>query len=158
MNGTQTYYKVNSKIELEEIRFEELEPLVSFAFGNDPDLLSKYQQLDGDFLTMVKRNVNNMAESDCILNLTYFKVKNEDKIIGFTVVDFGKNILYSFGINVQFRTKEIVTSWIENVKSMLMGLVRCALWNKNKRAIDFLLKNGFEVSDKTIEITYLIYL
>lgn len=158
MNGQPTYCKVNSRIDLEEIRFEELEPLVSFGFGDDPDLLDKYQQIKGDFLTMVKRNIKNIEEADVILNLTHYKVYEGDKIVGFTVMDLGKNILFSFGINAQFRTKEVVTAWIEKVKEMLNGLVRCALWNENQRAIDFLLKNGFEVLNKTNALTYLIYI
>lgn len=160
MHGKQTYSQVNSKtkIDFEEIRFEELEPLVAFGFGSDPELIEKYQQIPGDFKTMVDRNIKNIAEADTILDLRFFKVMFNEIIIGFTVVDFGKNILFSFGINVKYRTKEILIEWIEEIKVLLNGLVRVLLWKQNKRAIEFLKKNAFEVSNETDIIVYLMYI
>jgi len=160
MSGKQIYLQENlkTKVDFEEIHFSELEPLVVFAFGQDPELLNKYQQIPGDFRTMVDRNMKNIGDGNAILDLTCFKIMYKDLIIGFMVIDIGKNILYSFGININYRRKEILIGWVESVKSFLKGLVRCPLWNENQRAIGFMVKNGFEISNVTKSITYLTYL
>jgi len=148
---------VNSGIDLEEISISELYDLVWYTWKGDEKLISDYQQIKGDFSTMVNRNISNIKDASSLLNLAYYKVNYKSNVIGFTVVDAGKSLLYSFGIRKEFR-KECSVKWIETIKSMMNGIVHCALWNQNQRAIRFLKKNDFKEVRKDKFVTYLTHL
>lgn len=152
---SQTFLK--EKVSFEPIGLTELEDLVRFGFGDDMDLLNIYQQYKGDFETMVKRNMSRIIEDDGLLQLSYYKVIYDSQTIGFTVVDLLKGLLFSFGINIKFRAKKILIAWIEGVKELLEECFYCPLYNENKRAIEFLKRNGMKEDNRTDSITYLIY-
>ena len=139
-----------------EIQFDDLKTLIELGFGDDPDLMEKYQQLPTDFEVTVQRNLDNIREMGDHLPLIYYKVLWGDEVIGFTVLEFSNSILYSFGINIKFRKKEIVTAWIEGVSKLFGGSFQCVLWDKNERAINFLIRNGMKPFKRDGKNTFLI--
>lgn len=143
-------------VELIEIPFEEIPDLVRLGFGNDPELMSKYQQLDTDFETTVSRNIENIESSAKLGTLIYYLVQNENEKLGFTVVDVENYLLVSFGINIKFRTKKVVTEWFMRIKMIFEDGFGCVLWNKNKRAIQFLERQGMTIENKNDELTVLM--
>lgn len=146
----------SSQISFCEIEFKDLKPIVELGFGDDPDLIEKYQQLPTEFEVTVQRNMDNIKEMAEHLPLIYYKVFWMDEVIGFTVMEFSNSILYSFGINIRFRKREIVTAWINKVGELFKGSFQCVLWDKNERAINFLTRNGMKIFKKEGEHTFLI--
>lgn len=160
MIGEPTFYKVSRKKRLKcyEVSFKELENLVRIGFGDDPELLNKYQELDTDFETTVQRNVSRIKEYHQIKELTIYELRYGGTVIGFTVLDLAENILYSFGINRKWRKGNVVTAWIEDIKRKCDNMFACVLFSKNQRAIRFLLKNGMKIASKNDHMTHLIYM
>ncbi len=111
MIGEPTFYKVSRKKRLKcyEVSFSELENLVRIGFGNDPDLLGKYQELNTDFETTVQRNVSRIIEYSEANRLTLYELRYGGNVIGFMALDHYENILYSFGINGEWRKSAKVT-------------------------------------------------
>lgn len=138
-----------------EIDFDGLKPLVELGFGEDPDLMDKYQQLDTDFVVTVNRNIENIKSAVGLFELRFFKVLYEDVVIGFTVLSFKEKILYSFGINIKYRVGGILASWFEKVNELLGYEFSCILWNKNTRAINHLVRQGMKIIDMNKETTIL---
>lgn len=155
--GYQTYCRERScrKMAFVNVDIHELEFLVRFCFGGDPELLSTYQQLDSNFEEMVKRNMNNIK--DYPDELEYFRIDYDGRIAGFSVIDFKKAILFSFGLNIKYRKAEILAEWMSILKERFNDIFYCSLWSRNKRAIYFLQKNGMKVIREKDLITYLIF-
>lgn len=144
-------------VEFKEISFNELPDLVRIGFGNDEELLSKYQQLNTDFETTVLRNIENIKSSAGLGELHYYRLEIEDVPVGFTVVDAENYLLISFGINIKFRTKEVVLDWFNRVIDFFEDGFGCVLWNQNERAIKFLERQGMKVENKSDELTVLMF-
>lgn len=127
---------------LEEITIEELLPFIIKAFEGDTEL-PKYHISDRDFAW---HTYDQIAKTSEILPLTFYKVCD----FGFTVTSPG--LLYSFGINVEYRTPELLKMWFDEIKNIL-GKFDCALHGKNNRAINHLIKQGMKVKEEAIILT-----
>lgn len=156
--GRQTYYRGSLRKGIEFIKVDifELRFLVRFGFGGDLDLLSKYQQLDTDFEEMINRNMEHIDQWPD--KLEYLRVDYDGKTIGFSVIDIHKAVLFSFGININYRKEDILKEWMIELKKVFNGVFYCCLWSKNKRAVEFLQKNGMKITKQEDFITYLIHL
>lgn len=159
MTGTPTFYKVSRKKELKcyEVGMQDLQHLVAIGFADDPELLEKYQELDTDFHTTVQRNISRIEEYNSINTLTIYELRYGIFIVGFMALDLNENLLYSFGINGKYRKASIVSAWVDFIKCKFNNLFSCVLFNKNERAINFLVRNGMKVVEKTDSLTSLTY-
>lgn len=137
-----------------KIGFDELKPLVELGFGDDQELMDRYQQLPTEFEETVQRNLDNILGISKLYALEYFKVYWGNDVIGFTVLCLETKLLCSFGINIKYRKKEILLSWIDTVNQRFDGEFCCLLWNQNKRAIEFLHRNGMEI--QRVEESYTV--
>ena len=123
---------------------------VENAFAGDAELLEQYHTSPGPLKHCVENTMQFINE-----NAAYYKKDMEfyalvfgGQVIGYTIViknDKVPNELYSFGINMAFRIKEVVTSWLKAVKEILGVPYYIVLWSRNTRAINFFEKNGFAV-------------
>lgn len=68
---------------------------------------------------------------------------------------FQKRILVSFCLKPEFRTWSCVSSFWEEIKKNLGASFVCYLYNKNTRAINFLIKGGMKIK-KTNELITLL--
>jgi hypothetical protein len=91
-------------------------------------------------------NIYQMAENR---RLCYYKVIYQKKPIGYFVIF--ENTLYSFGINIKYRKKDILLSWWQQLKKTLKKGFNCYLDEQNERAINFLEKNNMKVVEKDEE-------
>ena len=149
------------KVVFEQISLRDLKPLISFAFYDDPDLLTKYSLLKTDTHTptleeSVEQNYQTISEA---FNLPIYNYGEDVRIydvrligdngstsIGFTVTlenEEPPHILFSFGININYRDRKTNAKWLEQVKAHLGKIVCVTLHNNNTRAINYLVKNGF---------------
>jgi hypothetical protein len=142
-------------ISLRKISFYDLQPYVELGFANDEDLLKKYAIFDTSTKHCVDGNMKNIVECLDIFEFQYYIVMNDQSAIGFTVVSKADSFLFSFGINIQSRKKDILIAWMDKVKQLLDNDFTTVLWDKNKRAIEFMQKNGFVIYDRKNKATYL---
>lgn len=126
----------------EEIPITELLPYIITAFDGDKDLPT-YHISDTDYANHTYAEILKTAE---ILPLTCYKVGE----YGFTVL--APKLLYSFGINVNYRDKKTLQDWYEKIKE-IMPTFECVLHGKNNRAINHLVKQGMQIKEQMIILT-----
>lgn len=143
-------------MELKEVDISELERLVRIGFEGDKALLQN-QQLNTEMEVTIRRNIDNIITESSELNLRYFEVVENDILVGFTVADIGKNLLLSFGINVKHRTKELVIAWFNELKKLFDNEFCTVLHSVNKRAINFMKRNGMVIQEQNNLTTVLVY-
>ncbi len=136
-------------ITLEKITIFELPNLVAIAYEDDKDLFDKYH--------VAKMNMDDCVDSTLMMieqtgrgeKMDYFGVKFKDEFIGYLVIL--PKILYSFGINIKYRKKEILMSFWESIKDILNDSFICMLYPNNTRAINWLKKNKMIIVDEVRE-------
>lgn len=124
---------------LQEIPISDLFPYIQTAFKGDEDL-PQYHISPIDFAGHTYNEILKTAE---IMPLTCYKVDE----FGFTVTSPG--LLYSFGINIEYRTPKILKNWYIEIQKLL-GSFECILHGKNNRAIRHLIKQGMNVKEQLI--------
>ena len=136
--------------ELHEIYLSDLPGYVKIAFDGDSDLLSNIHISPGSLDHCVDNTMGMIMENASFYDkdMRVFRVERGDEVIGYTVVIINEkapNELYSFGINIKYRKKDILLCWLSEVEKILGKPYYIVLWSKNQRAIDFFEKNGFLV-------------
>ena len=140
------------EIMLKEISFEEYIGYSKLAFEGDIDMQTRYGTIDPGEMP-ADRNIKNIREFRS-LNPNYkckfygimLETVNGGQPIGMMVIaniPYSMPLLYSFGINIEFRTGEILRKWMEEVDVLLGKNYIVSLFLKNTRAIKFFTKNGF---------------
>jgi len=142
-------------IRVKKISQEQLLPLIEKAFQGDIELFEKYHEYP-------------CGEQECILAVfekikglkgvekpSYYTVLLGDKAIGFFVVSYKR--LYSFGIALKFRRKDILKKWWELLKKIVGKEFICSLYKNNTRAIAFLLRQGMQIGEIRNNIVTLIH-
>jgi hypothetical protein len=132
-------------VTVKRISKNELPRVVEIAFRGDTDLFKKYHQANSDEETSIKNTVDRIIDTATIYDLTFYKVIFEKKVIGYFVVAEEPKLLYSFGINIKYRTKQVIGKWWEVTKKQLPKEFKVMLYKKNTRAIDFMQRNGMKV-------------
>ncbi len=136
-----TFEKIDSKNYLYEA--------ILIAFLDDNLLLDKYHVHSGTLVECVNDTYLKIMDADNMYPLEWYIIHDGLETIGYCVTSKTYSFLYSFGINVKHRTSENMVEWFENVKGLFVGSFTCGLWAKNDRAIDYLVRNGMSVYDKT---------
>lgn len=136
-------------VELIEIEKGDLPWLVYVAYKDDKDLWNKYHVEKLTLVDAVVSTLKMVEISAAEMELNYYKVRMEDENIGYVVVS--GNHLYSFGINIHWRTKEILKEWWELVTGILGESFTCLLFSNNERAIKYLKNRGMEIKWQNTE-------
>ena len=137
------------KVALTPIKAEDMRLYVLSAFSDDLDLLTQYHISPGSLDHCVDHTMEFIDENAKYYkdDIKFYAVKYGEVVIGYTIVILNEktpNELYSFAINVNYRKKDILQEWLQEVKKEL-GEYYIVLWSKNTRAINFFEKNGFKV-------------
>lgn len=140
-------------IEIVGLPFEEIERLVYIAFRGDEDLINKYHIMSGNFEKCVRSTVDAIKDVADNYPLKFYKVVNDGTDIGF--VTLGTDFLHSFGINIKYRTKEMLSEWWDAVMSINKYFF-CTLHKKNERAIEYLKNRGMVIFSENDSIINLI--
>lgn len=133
-------------MELEKVNIEQLEEYVELVYRGDKDLLNTYHinppytLKEGVKETMdAIRNVSEQTETAC------FGVLENGEKIGY-ICSFINN-LYSFGLNIEKRTKETLKEFWNKIVDVIGSEFICVLYKNNTRAINWLIKCGMLKSD-----------
>lgn len=143
-------------VKIKQISKNVIGQYVSIAFKDDTEL-SKYHILGGETIEKcVVDTVYRILDVSTQYDLRFYKVMNNKQPIGFFVL--GDKFLFSFGINVKFRNKEVLTEWFAIVKKLLHNSFFSVMNDKNTRAISFLEKQGMKIKNrdeqnKTVTLT-----
>lgn len=140
-------------VKLTEIYHSELKLLVTKAFSGDEELMGKYHIVNGSLEECVDSTMDAISDVDKTYGLKCYMISSNDNIIGYMTL--GPDFLHSFGINIQYRTKEILTEWWASLLS-IMTYFFCTLHSKNTRAIEFLKKQGMIVHSEGDNLINLI--
>ena len=138
-------------IELVKIDFEELAYFVDVAYVYDNELLTKYHVAEYSLEDAVKETMRmiEVTSADVEGNgeeMFYFGVLWNKNEIGYCVTF--RNNLYSFGINLGSRTKEILSQFWLKIKEILGDKFITMLYPNNTRAINWLKRCGMcEIED-----------
>ncbi len=137
-------------IKLNKISVGQVPPLVAIAYNNDNDLFDKYHVAPNlsynDCVNATMIMIKNATQE---LGLSHYKVIYNKQPIGYISVA-NKN-LFSFSINKQFRKKEILQSWWNEIVGVLGKYFICRLYPNNERAINWLKKCNMVQIDEGYE-------
>jgi hypothetical protein len=88
---------------------------------------------------------------------SFYNLKYDDKLIGYFFCY--KNILVSFGVNIEHRNKETLQKVFEDIKKKFNSSFETYMWQRNERAVRWLKKCGMEESHCNIkDVTKLKYI
>jgi hypothetical protein len=141
-------------VTISKISKPQLNDLVLLAFKDDHDLIDKYHVVNWNLQTSVNDTLSRIDQTSKEYKLTYFKVLVNKIPVGFFVI--GDKLLYSFGININYRKKDVLLEWWSLVKQELNNNFIAMLNEKNTRAIEFCQKQGMDILDTTNNIVSLI--
>lgn len=134
-------------ITIKKISKSEIPSLIAISYEGDHELLSKYHSAnmhgDVNFPIAVLSTLDTIDEVSKEFKLSYYKVIYQKKPIGYFVTF--DNFLHSFGINIKYRNREVLSGWFESVKKVLGKHFVCMLYDINTRAINHLQKQGMRI-------------
>lgn len=144
-------------ITLVKISKPELIKVVAISYEGDQELFDKYHIGKMDFKSCVFSTMEMIRDAALEKELRYYKVVYQKKPVGY-IVEFD-NFLYSFGLNIKFRKKDILAAWWIEIKKIMGGKFITMLYENNLRAIKHLERQGFVAMpvDKENHSVTLIY-
>ena len=148
--------RLSLMVTLHEIDYKWLEPFVYLAFAQDFDLLDKYHKKEATTEECISNLIVQIGELKEKCGAVCYGVWYDDEPIGFSVI--AKRLLYSFGIDIHFRQKDILLEWFDLIKEKLENQFVTLLYNENVRAINFFEKNGMDIVDENDLYKTLAYL
>lgn len=139
-----------------KITYEQLQKAIKIAFEEDTKIVELYDP--NVEVKSIEDVVNSISEKIfeikdlCICKGVYEK----GKLIGYYV--YTDMLLISFSLSSQYRTRGYLREFFGMIRKDLGKKFVCRLWNKNIRAIKWLLKNDLEVIEDKDGIVQLVYL
>ena len=133
--------------------------LIKFAF-NDDENIGKFCDPDYKDKTtnqLAKSIYNKLLEYEREGDSKFDDLKVDNEIVGYAF--YFKNLLVSFGINKNYRTKNKLSKVFEQIKGNFDSDFESYMWQRNERAINWLKKCGMvEVPSNIKEVVKLKYI
>ena len=130
-------------IVLEKISTFELRNLVEIAYKGDSELLDKYWGTDFNLEDAVNETMSLIRELENEVPMTHYAVIEDEEEIGY--ISCFEHNLYSFGININYRTKRLLIEFWEEIEDVMGKSFICMLYVKNTRAINWLKTCGMKI-------------
>lgn len=132
------------KVKLERISSEELRMAIRKSYEDDAEMRSIHILNGASLDEMVDytwhQNVDDLGKAA----LKFYKVVADGIMIGHTTLLLEpEKILFTFGINIHYRKKEILLSWLKAVDRHLGHKYILTIREGNERALRFFERNGF---------------
>lgn len=143
-------------IRLSEIKIDELKKVIASALEGDTELVEKYCGISDKMDVTVDYIYSQIADAVKKMNCRIFAIiKNvgeEAESIGYAITVADKKMLYSYGINKEFRTGKVHEMWLAEILKMLGTGYIVPVWKKNRRALNFfMIKNQFQIFDVAVK-------
>lgn len=144
-------------VSIKKISENELYNLILISYRDDYEGLKMFHVTHNLELTeAVDLTWDIIKEESKGATFEYYKVCFFKKPIGYFVTAPG--VLYSFCINIKYRTPTIVKAWWAEVEKIFRGRFVTGVYENNTRAINFLKRRGMKVFDTQSNIVKLIKL
>lgn len=130
-------------MKLTQVDFESLKEYIEIAYEEDEKLLSQYHIQECSFEEAVDMTCKMIEYTAHGLDMKYFGVMIGENKIGYLCTL--PNNLYSFGVNINFRTKDILKVFGGLIVEKLGDSFICMLFPNNWRAINWLEKCGMKI-------------
>lgn len=122
-------------------KWEEVEEIIKDCFSGDEDLLNKYHIKAGHGLDECVSDTINVLKNYTSFDFEFYKMEEEEPV-GFIGIEPSLKYLTTFCVKKEYRGK--VDLW-KHILELMGDEFKCALYGKNTRAINFLLRNGCRV-------------
>lgn len=140
-------------VKINEILRDELPFLIKRAFDGDSELMSKYHIINGTIEECIDSTMYAIIDVDKVYGVKCYMISCDDRAVGYMTI--GPDFLHSFGININYRTKDVLKEWYQSLLSIKSDFF-CTLHSKNTRAIEFLKKQGMIVHSEGNDLINLI--
>jgi hypothetical protein len=124
--------------------WNEVKKIIEDCFSGDEELLEKYHIKAGTSLEECVEDTYDVLKNGSNYDFEFYKVEN-DQLVGFVGMEPESKYLTTFCLKKEFRTEKNKDELWGLIVSVLNEGFRCGLYQKNLRAINFLIKNGCEV-------------
>jgi hypothetical protein len=140
------------------------EKYVGDVFSGDKELFEKYHILKSTESNCIKDTIGKIEEFfdniSSSMSYKFYGLKEDGKIVGYFTkceIKEGKynEILHSFGININHRNKKTFKRFMEILENFFDDRIVVGLYKKNTRAISFLEKNNFLITQKEDDYLFL---
>lgn len=126
---------------LKKVNINQLRSFIEASYKGDKEFLDKYYVAKCTLKQAVNQEIEMIRiTSQGVYNMVYFGVIDGDKKIGHLC--YFVNNLYSFGIAIEKRTKEILSEFWEKIVQVLGESFIAMLFPNNTRAINWLKRCG----------------
>lgn len=122
------------------------EDVIKELYLTDQDLLDKYHVLaPTTYEEAVKDTIETLAYSVLATNYEMWQIRIEEKLVAYFGIEYmnGVSLLTGYFILPEYRNAEFIPKFFSIIKSKMPRTFFTALYEKNKRAINFLKKNNF---------------
>ena len=139
-----------------KITYSQLKKAIRVAFEEDKQIVELYDP--NVKVETVDDVINSISEKIFeIKDLCNCKgVYDKGKLVGYYV--YTDMLLISFSLSSQYRIRGYLREFFGMIRKDLGKKFVCRLWNKNIRAIKWLLKNDLEIIEDKDDIIQLVYL
>jgi hypothetical protein len=135
-------------MQFRDVNALKIEEYIRGAWNEDEELEGYYDRsltrrtLDG-MVYDTSRKIRDMMEYDERLALLGIEMNREP--IGFIILSDKLSNLYSFGVNVKYRSRFVLEHIFDYIKKRLKNNFYCVLYDYNTRAINWLINCGMEI-------------
>lgn len=125
---------------------KEIESIITETYEGDEMLFQKYHYINSGAKDSIADTVSKIKNAVYLFFCDFYRIDdNSGCAVGYLVVMKDAKTLFSFGLNINKRTKENKELMLQHAGELLGSEYFMYLYNKNTRAIQYLLKNGFTV-------------
>lgn len=146
-----------TKIRLVRVTKEELRDCIQIAYSGDEQMKKIHILEDPTLEEMTDYTwIQSVTDMEAYGTKLYRVVLPDGTSIGYTtMVLHPVKMLFTFGINIEYRKPEIMDGWMKALEQHLGYQFSLTLRTSNQRAVKFFVKRKFEVAE--IEGGYLLY-
>ena len=131
-----------------EKSIESISEYIYAAFVDDNDIFMFFDKSEKvkDISDCTESVINKLKQYESAI---FFGVEENGVPIGFLCVSYQLSLLISFGVGINYRGDG---SFYKMIKKYLPINCNCVLFSYNKRAITFLVKNGFDIQADSVTV------
>jgi hypothetical protein len=139
------------------ITYQELRKAIKVSFEQDKKLKEYYDpnakvETLEDVINDVTRKLLDHEKDG---GLSLLGVYNKKELVGYFVRRGG--MLISFGLAVKYRVRKFKREFFNLIREEFKGMFICFLWQKNVRAIRFMMNMGMEDVSKSDQVCQLVW-
>ena len=137
---------------------EDLRLLIRKAYEDDHEMKSIHILEGASLEEMVEYTYRQVMEDEMSSQVKIYGVYLDHTLIGYTTLVLDPiKLLFTFGINIHYRTKDVLIGWLKTLDRYLGHSYMLTVREKNERTMKFFKRNGFEVKHNPDQKEYVIW-